>query len=180
MSEALADLPFRALGGQPPFDPAAVREFVYARRIGVLAYVRRDGRPTQAPIWYTVADGAFLMTTTAGSAKHRAIARDPRVSLTIQDERPPYRAVIVDGTATLAPLAPASDPTAGMAMRYLGRLGAATYDAMTGEHYRQTGLVLLTLVPAELKGFDNRRALSTTQRAFVRWRERLPLPRRWL
>ena len=93
----LADLPFRHLGGQPGFRPEDIEPFVDRRRIGVLAYVRGDGRPNQAPIWYTLRDGEFLMTTTAGSAKEGALARSPRVTLTIQDERPPYRAVIVDG-----------------------------------------------------------------------------------
>lgn len=175
----LADLPFRSLGGQPGFRPEDLEPFVDARRIGVLAYVRGDGRPNQAPIWYTLRDGEFLMTTTAGSAKERALARSPRVTLTIQDEKPPYRAVIVDGSVTLAPV-PEPDPTADVAVRYFGRAGAAAYERLTEETYAETGMTLITLVPEELKGFDNRHALRPVERAFVALRERLPLPRTWL
>jgi len=176
----LRGLPFRALGGQPGFRPQDVEPFVDDRRIGVLAYVRRDGRPNQTPIWYSYQDGAVHMTTTTGSPKHRALERHPSVSLTIQDERPPYRAVIIDGVATLRPLDPAANPTAGMAVRYLGRVGASAYDNLTNEVYERTGLTLITLTPTEVKGFDNLNALSLVERAFVYVRERIPVPRRWL
>jgi PPOX class probable F420-dependent enzyme len=180
MNNPLSNLPFRGLGGQPPFDPADISAFVDARRIGVLAYIRSDGRPNQTPIWYTMRDGRFYMTTTTDSPKHRALNRNRSVSFTIQDERPPYRAVIVDGEVELTPLDPDHDPTAGVAVRYFGRVGAASYDQLTREHYERTGLTLITLTPRELKGFDNRRALSPFQRAFVALRERLPVPRTWL
>jgi len=171
---------FKALGGQPAFDPDDIADFVDQRRIGVLAYVRANGRPNQAPIWYTHRDGAFYMSTTTTGPKRRALERNPHISLTIQDERPPYRAVIVDGTASLRPLDDADDPTEDMATRYLGRLGAAAYDRMTHELYEASGLTLITLVPDELKGFDNSNALSRGELAFTRLREHLPIPRRLL
>ena len=172
---------FKALGGQPAFDPDDLAEFVEQRRVAVLAYVRSDGRPNQAPIWYTHRDGAFHMSTTTNGPKHRAVERNPRISLTIQDERPPYRAVIVDGTASLRSLVDgADDPTDGMATRYLGRLGAAAYDRMTRELYEASGMTLITLIPDEIKGFDNTNALSRGELAFTRIREYLPIPRRLL
>lgn len=177
----LDDLPFTALGGQPAFAPGTIEPFVREPRVAVLAYVRADGRPGQAPIWYTYRDGAFFMSTTAGSPKHRALARDPRVCLTIQDERPPYRALLVDGRATLEPLPQGGDdPTAGMAVRYFGRVAAAEYDRMTAAEYARKGLVLITVRPTELRGFDNSRAVSAAVLAFVRLRDRLPIPRFWL
>ncbi len=177
----LDQLPFRALGGQPAFDPDDIVDFVEQRRVAVLAYVRSDGRPNQVPIWFTHSDGAFHMSTTTNGPKHRAIERNPRISLTIQDERPPYRAVIVDGTASVRPLdGHADDPTDGMAVRYFGRLGAAAYDRMTRDLYEATGMTLITLVPDEIKGFDNTKALSRAELAFTRLREHLPIPRRVL
>lgn len=178
--QSLAEMPFRALGGQPPFAPADLEPFVNARRIAVLAYVRGDGRPNQTPIWYTHRDGVFHLTTTTDSPKHRALSKDPRVTLTIQDEAPPYRAVVIDGTADLRPLDPDDDPTHGMAVRYFGKLAAASYDRMTREIYEQKGLTLITVTPTVVKGFDNLHALSAGERLFVRLRERLPIPRRWL
>jgi len=173
--------PFKAIGGQPAFAPDDIVAFVDQRRIGVLAYVRSNGCPNQAPIWYTHRDGVFSMSTTTTGPKRRALERNPKISLTIQDERPPYRAVIVDGTALLRPLDDdAVDPTEGMATRYFGRVGAAAYHRMTHELYEASGLTLITLVPDEIKGFDNTNALTRGELAFTRLREHLPIPRRML
>ncbi|MCU1496283.1 MAG: hypothetical protein JWM47_236 [Acidimicrobiales bacterium] len=176
----LGDLPFTAVGGQPAFAPGAIEPFVRAPRIAVLSYVRADGRPNQSPIWYTYRTGTFFMSTVTGSPKHRALLRDPRICLTIQDERPPYRAIIADGVAALTPLDAAADPTARMAVRYFGRVGAAAYDRLTADTYLRSGQTLLALRPEALRGFDNAHALGRAELAFVRLRHRLPIPRRWL
>lgn len=176
----LDDLPFTALGGQPAFAPGTVEAFVAEPRVAVLAYVRSDGRPGQAPIWYTLENGAFHMSTTNGSPKHRALMRDPRVCLTIQDERPPYRAVLADGEVTIAPVEPGGDPTDAAAVRYFGRIGAAEFDRMTAEEYARKGLVRITLRPTALRGFDNTRAIGAATLAFLRLRDLLPIPKRWL
>lgn len=172
----LSERPFKALGGQPPFEPDDIDDFIDQRRIAVLSYVRSDGRPNQAPIWYTHRNGTFYMTTTTTGPKRRALQRNPNICLSIQDERPPYRAIIVDGIATLSPLDDVDNPTKGMATRYFGRLGAAAYDKMTSEVYAESGLTLITLVPDEVKGFDNTKALSRSELAFIRVREYLPVP----
>ncbi len=177
---SLDALPFTPLGGQPAFAPGTLERFAQAPRIAVLGYVRADGRPGQSPIWYTLRAGAFHMSTVTGSPKHRALLREPRICLTIQDERPPYRAVVADGVAELTPLDPSRDPTAGMAVRYFGRLGAAEYERLTRDEYARVGLTLITLRPKELRGFDNTRLLGLGTRVFLWLRDRLPVPRTWL
>jgi PPOX class probable F420-dependent enzyme len=176
MARTLDDLPCAALGGQPGFAPGAIERFARGPRVAVLAYTRRDGRPGQVPIWYALRDGAFWMSTVTGSPKHRALERDPRVCLTIQDERAPYRALIAEGKADLAPLDLSNDPTAGMAVRYFGKLGAAAYEKLTAAEYARTGLTLIALRPDVLRGFDNRRLLGAGSRAFLWLREHLPAP----
>lgn len=67
-------------------------------RTGKLATVRKDGRPHVAPIWYDLDDdGSIVFTTGAETLKGRSIRRDPRVCLCVDDERPPFSFVIVDG-----------------------------------------------------------------------------------
>jgi PPOX class probable F420-dependent enzyme len=70
-------------------------------RPAVLATVRADGRPHAAPVWYALDGDTFVFTTGAGTVKGRNIGRDPRVSLCVQDDRPPYAFVVVEGTAEL-------------------------------------------------------------------------------
>lgn len=179
-SKPLSSFPFKALGGQPGFDGDDLEVFVSERRVAVLAYVRSSGRVNQAPIWHTYQEGLFFMSTVTDGPKHRALQKNPNVTLTIQDERPPYRAVVIDGTVDLEPLHADTDPTAGVATRYFGRVAAAAYDKLTQETYESKGVTLITLRPEEVKGFDNTQLLSWMELAFTRIREHLPIPRRIL
>jgi PPOX class probable F420-dependent enzyme len=70
-------------------------------RPAVLATTRKDGRPHAAPIWYDVDDdGSIVFTTGAATVKGYAIRRDGQVALVVQDDQPPFSAVIIDGEAT--------------------------------------------------------------------------------
>jgi PPOX class probable F420-dependent enzyme len=72
-------------------------------RPAMLATVRPDGRPHVAPIWIVVDDDdTVIFTTGAGTAKGRAIQRDPRVALCIDDDQPPFSYVLVEGTAAVS------------------------------------------------------------------------------
>ncbi|TDT17983.1 PPOX class probable F420-dependent enzyme [Ilumatobacter fluminis] len=176
----ITSLPFRGLGGQPPFEPDDLDRFLRAPRIANLAYVRKDGRTNQAPLWYGYDEGVVHFTMEANSAKHRALVRDPRVTVTVQDERPPYRAVIVDGTVTIDDLGDDTAPSMSLAERYFGKVAAAKYRSMYEDVRKDAGMVRVTLHPDEVKGFDNTNAVDPVTLAFVRVRNRLPVPRRWL
>ena len=71
-------------------------------RTATLATVRADGRPHAAPIWYHLDGEMFVFMTGKNTVKGRNLRRDPRLSLCIDDERPPFHFVIVEGFATLA------------------------------------------------------------------------------
>lgn len=177
-STRIADLPFAPLGGSPAFEPAALDRFLTGRHIAVLSYLRKDGRPNQVPLWYLHRDGTLWFNVETGSAKHHALRRDPRVCITIQDERPPYRAVIIEGTVEL--IEPGDRALSHeMAVRYFGRVGASSYEQMV-EQAGSAGNVTVRLRPTEVKGFDNTRMIGRALLAFARLRDRLPIPRRWL
>lgn len=79
------------------------REFLLGTaRTAKLATVRRDGRPHVAPIWYDLDGDTFVFMTGEGTVKGRNMRREPRVGLCIDDEKPPFHFVIVEGTAELA------------------------------------------------------------------------------
>jgi PPOX class probable F420-dependent enzyme len=85
-------------------DPA-IRDFLSAgTRTGKLGFTARDGRPLVAPIWFLVEgsgdDTVIVFNTGSGTAKGRAIARDPRLVLCVDLEEPPFAFVQVQGTAT--------------------------------------------------------------------------------
>jgi PPOX class probable F420-dependent enzyme len=83
-----------------------VVEFLSAgTRTGMFGYVAADGRPLVAPVWFVVdmeQDGGHLVFTTGrDTSKGRAIARDPRVAICVDDPHPPYSFVQVQGVASV-------------------------------------------------------------------------------
>lgn len=72
-------------------------------RPAMLATVRPDGRPHVAPVWIAVDDDDTLVFTTgANTVKGRAVRADPRVALCVDDDRPPFSYVLVEGTAEVS------------------------------------------------------------------------------
>jgi PPOX class probable F420-dependent enzyme len=105
---------------------AARKRMLDGRHVAVLITIAEDGRPAPAPIWYRHRDGLLYFRTDAASAKVRNIRRDPRVSVCIQDERPPYRALVVHGTAELRP--GEARLAAEIPRHYLGLVGAMGFE----------------------------------------------------
>ncbi|MER7981135.1 PPOX class F420-dependent oxidoreductase [Streptomyces sp. NPDC095817] len=71
-------------------------------RTGKLSTVRADGSPHVAPIWF-VLDGEYLVFNTAkDSVKGKNLARDGRVALCVDDDRPPFAFVVLEGRAVLS------------------------------------------------------------------------------
>lgn len=70
-------------------------------RTGMLGFVAADGRPLVAPVWFVVDDGELVFNTGRDTAKGRALARDSRVVICVDDPHPPYSFVQVQGTASV-------------------------------------------------------------------------------
>ena len=123
-------------------------EFVQTgTRTGKLAVTRADGRPHVTPIWFVLDHGDFVLTTHESSLKGKALRRDPRVSLCVDDERPPFSFVVVEGSATL-------DDEPGQLRhwatviggRYMGADRAAEYGARNGV----PGELVVRITPAKV------------------------------
>jgi PPOX class probable F420-dependent enzyme len=77
-----------------------VAQFLSAgTRTGMLGYVAPDGRPLVAPVWFIVDNGELVFNPGRDTAKGRALARDSRVVICVDDPHPPYSFVQVRGTA---------------------------------------------------------------------------------
>ena len=114
-------------------DPA-VRDFLsHGTRTGKLSYLAASGRPLVAPVWFVVEDGSLVFNTNKDTAKGRALARDPRVSLCVDLEEPPYAFVQVQGEAELS-----EDPAelirtaTAIAARYMGAERAEEFGKRNG------------------------------------------------
>jgi PPOX class probable F420-dependent enzyme len=71
---------------------------------GKLATVRADGRPHVAPVWYVLdhADGGIVFTTGEGTVKGRTLRRTGYAAMSVDDERPPFSFVTLEGPVTLS------------------------------------------------------------------------------
>ena len=133
-------------------DPA-VRDFLsHGTRTGKLSYLAASGRPLVAPVWFIVEDGSLVFNTGKDTAKGRALARDPRVSLCVDLEEPPYAFVQVQGEAELS-----EDPAelvrtaTAIAARYMGADRAGEF----GQRNGVPGELVVRLRPAKvLVNFD--------------------------
>src|ERR1700743_2033239 len=118
-------------------DPEVTAFLREGTRTGKLSYTSASGRPLVVPIWFIVEDGCIVFNTGKETAKGKALARDPRATLCVDLEEPPYAFVQVQGTAELS-----QDPgellrtATAIAARYMGDDRAEEYgkrNAVPGE-----------------------------------------------
>jgi PPOX class probable F420-dependent enzyme len=113
-----------------------------------LATVRDDGRPHVAPVWYEVDDeGTIVFNTGESTVKGRNLRRDPRASLCVDDDRPPFSFVLLEGIVELSDdLDDVREWATRIASRYMGEERAEEYGARNGV----AGELVVRLRPARV------------------------------
>ncbi|ALV48942.1 pyridoxamine 5-phosphate oxidase [Streptomyces sp. 4F] len=110
------------------------RAFVsHGTRTGKLATVRADGRPHLAPIWFVLDGGDVVFNTGAATVKGRNLARDGRIALCVDDDRPPFAYVLLEGRARLSEdVDELRHWAARIGARYMGEDRAEEFGARNG------------------------------------------------
>lgn len=110
------------------------RAFVsHGTRTGKLATVRADGRPHLAPVWFVLDGGDVVFNTGAATVKGRNLARDGRIALCVDDDRPPFAYVILEGRARLSEdVEELRHWAARIGARYMGEDRAEEFGARNG------------------------------------------------
>jgi len=105
----------------------AALDFARQHPRGILVTLKRDGRPQTSNIMFAVGDdGLIRISVTAPRAKTKNAARDPRVSLHVnQDDFWAY--AVIEGDAELSPVSTEPGDATGQEL-------ADLYRAMQGEH----------------------------------------------
>jgi PPOX class probable F420-dependent enzyme len=118
---------------------AEMHGFLLAKpaRTAKLATVRPDGRPHVVPVWFDLDGDTLLFTTWHESLKASNIENDPHVAISVDDERPPFAFVLLEGIATIERAAPDLEYwTTRIAARYMGEEEGRRYgerNAVDGE-----------------------------------------------
>ncbi|MEW6145107.1 MAG: PPOX class F420-dependent oxidoreductase [Thermodesulfobacteriota bacterium] len=129
------------------------REFLLrGTKTGKLATVRKDGRPHVVPVWFDLDGDAVIFTTGGESLKYKNMKRDPRVSITIDDQTPPYSYVMIEGTASFS-----ENPeellywATRIGGRYMGEDQAEAY----GKRNSTPGEVIVRITPAKVAAYKD-------------------------
>jgi PPOX class probable F420-dependent enzyme len=114
------------------------RAFVsHGTRTATLSTVRADGSPHSAPVWFLLDGDDVVLNTGKDTVKGRNLVRDGRVSLCVDDDRPPFSFVVLQGRATVSEdLAEVRRWATLIAGRYMGEDRAeefAARNAVPGE-----------------------------------------------
>ena len=116
------------------FSDPHVRAFLTeGTRTGKLSFTSASGQPLVAPVWFIVDGGDLVFNTGKGTAKGRALARDPRTAICVNLEQPPYAFIQVQGVAELS-----EDPAelvrtaTAIAARYMGPERAGEFGQRNG------------------------------------------------
>ena len=110
-----------------------------------LAYLATDGTPRVVPIWFHWNGREVVLGTPPNAPKVKALRKNPKVALTIDDNQFPHRVLMIRGTAHLEDVKGVVPEYALAAERYFGReQGQAWVNQMRAKN---TGAVRVAITP---------------------------------
>jgi hypothetical protein len=123
----------------------ASQELLKSKIPARLAYVWTDGSPRVIPIWFHWNGKEIVMGTPPKAPKLKALAKNPRVSLTIDDNVFPHKVLLIRGTARLEPVNGVVPEYALAADRYFGPEQGKAWVAQMGTMI--SSMVRVTITP---------------------------------
>src|SRR4051794_31157218 len=125
-------------------DPVS-QELMQSKIPARLAYVWTDGTPRVVPIWFHWDGKEFILATPPKAPKLKALAKNTKVALTIDDNNFPHKVLLVRGTARLETVKGIVPEYAAAAERYFGReQGQAWVNQLRG---RTSSMVRIAVTP---------------------------------
>ncbi len=119
--------------------------------LAILATHRKDGRILMSPVWHEWTNGEFLLTTWANDIKSRNLKNDPRATVLVAENEPPYRGIEISGEATVEAMADHMPMYYRLATRYVGEQDGPAY----AEIYRDEQIELIRLAPGAMRAWDH-------------------------
>jgi|TARA_B100000315_G_scaffold248502_1_gene278454 nitroimidazol reductase NimA-like FMN-containing flavoprotein (pyridoxamine 5'-phosphate oxidase superfamily) len=82
-------------------DKAFIDSFLAEKRMCRFSVTRKGGGQIIRPIWYIWEDGKFLISTKTIGVHTRIVKRNPKISIVVDKDDPPYAAVVCEGDVEL-------------------------------------------------------------------------------
>jgi general stress protein 26 len=136
-------------------DPIA-QELLHSQIPARLAYVWTDGSPRVVPIWFHWNGHHLVMATPPKAPKVKALAKNPKVAVTIDGNQFPHKVLMIRGTARLDSINGIVPEYSAAAERYFGPEQAEAW--LKQLRTMITGMVRITITPewAALLDFQTR------------------------
>jgi hypothetical protein len=99
----------------------ASRQLLESKIPARLAYVWTDGTPRVVPIWFHWNGQEFILATPPKAPKLKALTKNQKVALTIDDDAFPHKVLLIRGSARLQTVDGIVPEYAAAAERYFGR-----------------------------------------------------------
>ena len=112
-----------------------------------LAYIWTDGSPRVVPIWFHWNGREFVLGTPSKAPKLKALAKNPKVALTIDDVNFPHKVLLVRGTARLQSVKGIVPEYAVAAERYFGAEQGKAWVAQLASMIQDQDMVRITITP---------------------------------
>ena len=109
-----------------PMTKREIAQLLAQPNIAVVAVTAPDGSPHAVPTWYEYRAKHVSFITDATAFKYKCLAHDPRVTFCVDVRKPPYKAVILKGRATMEEKA-APALVERMAIAYMGQKAGRAY-----------------------------------------------------
>jgi PPOX class probable F420-dependent enzyme len=134
-------------------SPERLRAFLQeGTRTAKLATRMPDGRPHVTPVWFVLDGDDLICTTWHTSAKARSLRHEPRVSVCVDDDRPPYAFAMLEGVASISEdLAELRHWAIRIGARYMGEARAEEFGARNGVQ----GELLIRIRPTRVVAEEN-------------------------
>lgn len=123
----------------------ASKELLESKIPARLAYVWTDGTPRVIPIWFHWNGRELILATPPKAPKLKALAKNPKVSLTIDDNIFPHKVLLVRGSARLQAVDGIVPEYVLAAERYFGREQGQAWIGQLGQMI--PSMVKITITP---------------------------------
>ena len=96
-------------------------EIIEGKNFAYLASSMADGSPHISPVWIDHDGDTLLVNTVPGRVKQKNVSRDPRVAISMVQEKNPYRHLFIRGRVIEQTKKDALNHIDRLARKYLGK-----------------------------------------------------------
>jgi hypothetical protein len=108
-------------------DHSVAKELLTSKIPARLAYVWTDGTPRVVPIWFHWTGRELVLASPPKAPKLKALAKNPNVAVTIDDNTFPHKVLLIRGRARIEHVEGIVPEYAAAAGRYFGKEQASAW-----------------------------------------------------